>query len=138
MRLCKELNPVSSANARPVSDLNVAYLVFPGSADPAGPPDLDRWNARCAELLAEIGLKDIPLHNWENIVPAWPTPTPSPTPEVPAPASPESNGSPDATGAAPESQPTAEPASGPSPQPETPAVSPTPPEGTLSEPQAPA
>lgn len=81
LRLCRELNASSSANARPVSNLGVAYIVFPGSADEAGPPDFDLWHKRCSELLAEIGLGSLELHRWENIVTPWPTPTPSPTPE---------------------------------------------------------
>jgi len=85
MRLCKELNERSSAMARPVSALNVAYLVFPGSADEPGPPDLEKWRTQCAKLLGEIGLGDVELHTWEDIVKPWPTPTPEPTPE-PTPA----------------------------------------------------
>ena len=80
LRLCKALNERSSALSRPVSEINVAYLVFPESADQPGPPDLDHWHARCKELLEEIGLGDLTLHRWENTVPPWPTPTPTPTP----------------------------------------------------------
>jgi len=76
MRLCRALNPRASALSRPVSDINVAYLVFPGSADTPQPPDLDRWHARCAELMGEIGAGDIGLHRWEDVVPPWPEPTP--------------------------------------------------------------
>lgn len=87
IRLCDEINHTGTPLARPVSDLSVTYLVFPGSADEKrSAPDLDRWHARCAELLAEMGLPSDSLHRWENIVPPWPTPTPSPTPS-PSPAS---------------------------------------------------
>jgi hypothetical protein len=83
LRLCNEIRDTGTPLARPVSDLAVTYLVFPGSADEErSAPDLDKWQARCAELLAEIGVPDAPLHRWENIVPPWPTPTPTPTPEV--------------------------------------------------------
>jgi hypothetical protein len=82
MRLCRALNPRASANSRPVSDLTVAYLVFPGTADPSGPPDLGRWQDRCKALIDEIGGSPTALHVWENIVPPWPTPTPEPTPEA--------------------------------------------------------
>ena len=85
MRLCKEINPQSSALARPVSDLNVAYIVFPGTAEEAGPPDLAKWHAKCKDLLQEVGLGDLDLHLWEDVVAPWPTPTPEPTPS-PAPA----------------------------------------------------
>lgn len=80
MRLCKEINPQSSALARPVSDLNVAYIVFPGTAEEAGPPDLAKWHAKCKDLLQEVGLGDLDLHLWEDVVAPWPTPTPEPTP----------------------------------------------------------
>lgn len=82
LRLCNEINHTGTPMARPVNDLAVTYLVFPGSADPKrSAPDLERWHARCTELLAEIGVtNNAALHRWENIVQPWPTPTPSPTP----------------------------------------------------------
>lgn len=96
LRLCDEIRKTGTPLARPVSDLAVTYLVFPGSAEEKrSAPDLDRWHARCAELLAEIGVPDAPLHRWENIVPPWPeevpaeSPSPSPAPEVSPSVSPE-------------------------------------------------
>lgn len=90
LRLCNEINDTGTPLARPVSDLAVTYLVFPGSRDEKrSAPDLDKWHARCAELLAEIGVPDAPLHLWENVVPPWPeeVPAESPTPEAsPAPS----------------------------------------------------
>jgi hypothetical protein len=81
LRLCKEINDTGTPLARPVSDLTVTYVVFPGSTDPErDAPDLERWRQRCVELLAEIGAPDAPVHRWENKVPPWPTPTPSPSP----------------------------------------------------------
>lgn len=80
MRLCKELNSRSSAISRPVSDLEVAYFIFPGSADPAAPPDMEKWNKRCQELWVEMGGRAEDVVPWKDIVPPWPTPTPSPTP----------------------------------------------------------
>lgn len=81
LRLTQQINPRSSAFSRPVSSLRVAYIVFPGSADPSGPPDLTHWRERCAGLLAAVGLSEQPLHEWESLIEAWPTPTPEPTPE---------------------------------------------------------
>ena len=96
LRLCDEIRKTGTPLARPVSDLAVTYLVFPGSAEEKrSAPDLDRWHARCAELLAEIGVPDAPLHRWENIVPPWPeevpaeSPSPSQAPEVSPSVSPE-------------------------------------------------
>ncbi len=86
LRLCHEIKNTGTALARPVSDLSVTYLVFPGSADTKrSQPNLDRWYERCSELLAGLGMtNNTALHRWENLVPPWPTPTPTPTP---APAS---------------------------------------------------
>lgn len=56
LRIAKQINPKSSSYSRPVSDLTVSYLVFPGSRpDKKGPPDYDQWRQRCTELLNEIG-----------------------------------------------------------------------------------
>lgn len=89
LRLCQEIKDTGTALARPVSDLSVTYLVFPGSADAKrSQPNLDQWHERCAELLADLGMtNNTLLHRWENLVPPWPTPTPTPTPlptETPA------------------------------------------------------
>ena len=81
LRIAKEINPVATPYNRPVSDLKVTYLIFPGTADtPFGPPDLDKIQARCQGLVDEIGGATAPLHHWENIIPPTPTPTPTPSP----------------------------------------------------------
>lgn len=82
LRICRELDPESGAYRRPESGLEVTYLVFPGTADkPFGPPDLDRWNTRVAELIDEIGGHQGTFHNWTDITTPPPTPTPDPTPD---------------------------------------------------------
>ena len=97
LRLCNEIRDTGTPLARPVSDLAVTYLVFPGSREEKrSAPDYDKWHARCAELLAEIGVPEAQLHRWENIVPPWPeevpagSPSPlmSPAPEMSPAASP--------------------------------------------------
>jgi hypothetical protein len=81
LRIAKQINGLSTAYNRPVSDLKVTYLIFPGTADkPFGPPDLEKLQVRCEALVKEIGGASVPLHRWENIIPPPPTPTPSPTP----------------------------------------------------------
>jgi hypothetical protein len=98
-RIAKQISPQATAYNRPVSDLKVTYLVFPGTADPQfGPPDLEKLQATCQKLVDEIGGASVPLHHWENIIPT-PTPTPSPTPTVsPSPtSSPAPSGSPAAS-----------------------------------------
>jgi hypothetical protein len=81
LRIAKEINTLATANNRPVSDLKVTYMVFPGTAEtPFGPPDLEKIQARCESLVNEIGGATVPLHHWENIIPPLPSPTPTPTP----------------------------------------------------------
>jgi hypothetical protein len=81
LRIAKEINSMATPNNRPVSDLKVTYLIFPGTADlPFGPPDLEKLQARCEALVKEIGGAGVPLHHWENIIPPLPTPTPTPGP----------------------------------------------------------
>lgn len=56
LRLSKLVNPQADVYSRPVSDLGVSYIIFPGSKEPEnGPIDYDRLNARCRELVDEIG-----------------------------------------------------------------------------------
>ena len=86
LRIAKELNALATAYNRPVSDLKVSYIIFPGTVEkPFGPPDLDKMQSRCEMLLKEIGGATVPLHHWENIIPS-PTPSPSASPS-PSPSS---------------------------------------------------
>lgn len=79
LRIAKEINAAATPMNRPVSDLKVTYLAFPGTADqPWGPPDYDKLSTRCESLVKEIGGATVPLHHWTNIIPT-PTPTPTPT-----------------------------------------------------------
>jgi hypothetical protein len=105
LRIAKEINALATPYNRPVSDLKVSYLIFPGTAEPSfGPPDLDKIQARCQALIDEIGGSSAPLHHWENIIPPPPTPTPSPTPTpTPTPvnsATPASSAAPSASSSA--------------------------------------
>jgi glycosyl hydrolase group 75 (putative chitosanase) len=78
LRIAKEINNLATPYSRPVSDLKVTYLIFPGTAEtPFGPPDLEKIQARCQKLVDEIGGATVPLHHWENIIPPLPTPTPT-------------------------------------------------------------
>jgi len=108
LRIAKEISPAATPYSRPVSDLKVTYLIFPGTADtPFGPPDLDKIQARCQALVDEIGGSTVPLHHWENTIPPPPTPTPSPT------SSPTSTSSPDASPSATFAYPVATPSVAP-------------------------
>jgi hypothetical protein len=85
LRIAQEINAQSTPYSRPVSDLRVTYLIFPGTAEtPFGPPDLEKIRARCEKLVQELGGASVPLYHWKDIVPT-PTPTPSPTP-IPTPS----------------------------------------------------
>ncbi len=118
LRIAKEINNLSTPYNRPVSELKVTYLIFPGSADtPFGPPDLDKMQARCQALVDEVGGATVALHHWENIIPPLPTPTPSPSVSP----SPETSATPSpAESVAPSASPSATfafPISSPSPSP---------------------
>ena len=87
LRMAREINQRSSPYSRPVSDLKVSYVVFPGSRDPErGPPDLARWRQRCHELLQEIGGlgEGYQLHEWTDLLAPPPAPAPEETAESPA------------------------------------------------------
>lgn len=56
LRLAKLVNPKATSLARPVSDLAVSYLIFPNTKEAVNSaPDYARLNARCRELLDDIG-----------------------------------------------------------------------------------
>ncbi len=56
LRLCKTVNPKANVYARPVSNLGVSYIIFPGTKEPEnGPINYERLNSRVRELLQEIG-----------------------------------------------------------------------------------
>jgi len=129
LRLATQLDSRANAYNRPASNLNVTYLVFPGSADPApSPPDLKRMRERCETLLSEIGGTSGQLWEWTDIF-ATPTPTPSPSPSVtpsPSPsASPTASASASANSSATPLE-TPSPSATPTPTPASPTPSPSP------------
>ncbi len=71
LRFAKHLNENASPYNRPISDLEVTYLIFPDSADAVkSAPDLKAWHAKCSELLDGIGgIGDgFELHQWEDFI----------------------------------------------------------------------
>ncbi len=88
LRMARQLDPTASPYKRPVSDLKITYLIFPGSADAERKaPDYSAWRVRCQELVTKIGGLggDASLHEWEDRL----QPKPAPVPEaVPAAAPP--------------------------------------------------
>lgn len=127
LRIARQINARASSLSRPVSNLKVGYLVFPGTTDTPAPPDLDLWRTMCKKYLDEIGGSAPELFTWENTVPPWPTPTPTPTP------SPSPSASPDALLPEPSTSPSGTPdpsssitppTSSPSPAPEPTVITP--------------
>jgi hypothetical protein len=83
LRLCKEINAKANSYNRPVSDLKIGYLVFPGTREATkGAPDYEKWRQRCHELLGEIGGlgEGFELHAWQDLLPKPPPPPPTPDP----------------------------------------------------------
>lgn len=86
MRICKEISSRSSSINRPVSDLKVTYIVFPGTAEkPFGVPNLDKWHEQCTKLIGEIGGTTGEIFKWVDLTAP---PPPPPVPATPAPATP--------------------------------------------------
>ncbi|TLD70497.1 hypothetical protein FEM03_12290 [Phragmitibacter flavus] len=111
LRMAKTINENSSPYRRPVSDLTVTYLIFPGTAErPFGPPKLDHWHQKVSAYLEECGGlgTGYTLHQWEDL---FAPPAPATPPAAPAPA---------ADPAQPESPPTTPPATSPASATETP------------------
>jgi len=107
LRIAKEINALATPYNRPVSDLKVSYVIFPGTAEKeTGPPDLEKLQARCETLVKEIGGASVPLHHWENIILPSPTPSPTPTPLLPS-ATPSSSSTASPTFAFPTASPVA-------------------------------
>ncbi len=72
LRMAKQLNARASSYSRPVSDLTVTYVVFPGSREAKkGPPNYEAWRVRCGELIGEIGGlgEGVELHQWQDLLP---------------------------------------------------------------------
>jgi hypothetical protein len=100
LRIARQIDPKASPNNRPETELDITYLVFPGTADrQPGPPDLKALHERCRALLNDIGGYRGQLWEWTDLLasasatPSQPpsaTPTPSPgvTPEASPSASP--------------------------------------------------
>lgn len=110
LRLSREINPKAGPYSRPVSNLVVSYLIFPGSADPeAGPPDYEKLTAKCRELLQDIGGtgNNYKLHEWEDLLAPKPPPAPAPKPKPDPGKEPETEGKDEKT---PAGKPAANPA----------------------------
>ncbi|MGJ8726014.1 MAG: glycoside hydrolase family 75 protein [Roseibacillus sp.] len=72
LRLARQIDSRSSPYRRPVNDLSVTYICFPGTAEkPHRPPNYDDIRERCQSLLGEIGgvKEGVELFRWENTLP---------------------------------------------------------------------
>jgi glycosyl hydrolase group 75 (putative chitosanase) len=100
LRICKQLDQRSNAYNRPSSDLNITYVVFPGSAEePPGPPNLQRLRDRCSALLNEIGGYSGEVFLWDDVL-AKPSPSASASASASPSASASASPSPSLTGTA--------------------------------------
>ncbi len=71
LRLAATINSKANSYARPVSDLTVSYIIFPGTALPdKGPPDYGVWESTCMGLLNDIGglAPGYTLHRWTDLL----------------------------------------------------------------------
>ncbi|MFK5923632.1 MAG: glycoside hydrolase family 75 protein [Verrucomicrobiota bacterium] len=106
LRIAKQLNPKSNPYSRPVSDLKVTYLLFPGSKEEKkDAPDLKKWHQRCSDLLGRMGGlgEGYQLHQWEDLIarkraaaapPVSKPPVEPPAPSPPAKATPKPEATP--------------------------------------------
>jgi len=75
LRIAREIDPQSGPYKRPVSDLRVTYLIFPGSAPKQNTaPDYAAWHKQCSELLAKLGGDATKLHQWKDRLKKEPPP----------------------------------------------------------------
>lgn len=92
LRLARLINPKATPFARPVSNLGVSYIIFPGTKEPEhGPIDCERMNKKVQELLNEIGgiTPAAMFQMVEDPLAPKSVPEPVPAPKLPAPAQPQ-------------------------------------------------
>ncbi|BCU78310.1 glycoside hydrolase family 75 protein [Luteolibacter sp. LG18] len=128
LRIAKELNVRATPYNRPVSDLKVTYLVFPGTRETAGPPDYDAWRSKCDALVKEFGGlgESYKIGEWKNLL-APPQPPPvvvppggQPVPTLPGgaqPPAPTAPAVPSSPRPGPAIPPTTTPSANPAPAP---------------------
>jgi hypothetical protein len=81
LRIAQAVDARATPERSPIDNLEITYLVFPGTAEtPFGPPDLDKLRLRCQTLLNEIGGSTADLFAWTNLLAPPPTPSPTPMP----------------------------------------------------------
>jgi len=74
LRICRAIDPQSSATHRPFNTPHVSYFIFLGSAEfPFHQPDYAHWSERCHELWKNLGGSDqLAWHEWEQSDQPWP------------------------------------------------------------------
>ena len=67
LRIAHEIDKRSGSTWRPVSDLSVTYLIFPGTRkQPHRAPDYNEIKEECKKLLNEVGGLGTTLFKWED------------------------------------------------------------------------
>ncbi|MCB1210132.1 MAG: hypothetical protein KDK97_12425 [Verrucomicrobiales bacterium] len=102
LMMAKTINPKATPYSRPVSDLKVTYLVFPGTAEkPFSAPDMQKWHDKCLAYINEIGGlgAGVALHEWQD--PFKKPEPPAATAVTPTTVEPPATAAPDATATSP-------------------------------------
>ncbi len=76
LRLARAINQKANPYARPVSDLSVSYLIFPGTAEEKpGPIDYARLTEKCRALMNDLGglAPGHELYQWKDLLAPKPT-----------------------------------------------------------------
>ena len=74
LRMARQIDKRSSSYWRPVSELSVTYICFPGTRKkPHRAPDYHDIRENCVSLLNEIGgvKEGVELFHWENTLPVF-------------------------------------------------------------------
>ncbi|QQL44037.1 glycoside hydrolase family 75 protein [Sulfuriroseicoccus oceanibius] len=73
LRMGLQLDERTNPYRRPVSDLRVSYLVFPGTAErPFSAPDYEKWRQAVSSYIDDLGgvADGYPIHQWDDLLAA--------------------------------------------------------------------
>ncbi len=64
LKMARAIRPTASGNLSAVDGAGVTYLVFPGTHEPRGEPNLEHIREQVSKLLDESGGAGVELHKW--------------------------------------------------------------------------